>query len=228
MTDYSPFRIDDFETIRILSSEGATGNVYLARRDDGVECALKVLVKTNEAKYKNLHKNMKKEIDALSALNHPHIMNILGGRLDVTWEMGGRTFQGDYIASELLSAGELFDYIDNPKGPFSETIAKQLFKQMLSALVFMHERGIVNRDLKLENMFVGQDFQIRIGDFGFAKEIEGTGKDGVITSVLGTPGYMAPEILECRPYSGVAVDVFAFGVVLFSMITGSAPFQGVS
>lgn len=58
----------------------------------------------------------------------------------------------------MLSEGELFDFIDCSKGAFSETIAKQLFKQMLAALVFMHEQGIVNRDIKLENMFVGSDF----------------------------------------------------------------------
>ena len=86
MEDPSPFRIADFETIRILSSEGATGNVYLARKDDGTVCALKVLVKTNEAKYTNLHKNMAKEIRALEQLQHPHIMQILGGQLDCTWE----------------------------------------------------------------------------------------------------------------------------------------------
>lgn len=95
-------------------------------------------------------------------------MRILDGKLDITWQQAGRTFQGDYIASELQSAGELFDYVENPKGPIAEPIAKQLFKQMLCALVFMHEKGVVNRDIKLENMFVGDDFQIRIGDFGFA------------------------------------------------------------
>lgn len=67
-----------------------------------------------------------------------------------------------------------------------------------------------------------------MGDFGFAKEIQGAGADGVITSTLGTPGYMAPEIIENREYRGVAVDIFAMGVVLFSMVTGSAPFQGVT
>ena len=79
-------------------------------------------------------------------------------------------------------------------------------------------------------MFVGNDFQIRIGDFGFAKDVTGVNADsGVVTnSVLGTPGYMAPEIVERRDYSGISVDIYAFGVVLFSMLTGSAPFQGVS
>lgn len=133
------------------------------------------------------------------------------------------------MASELLSKGELFDYIDNPKGVFTERIAKQLFRQMLSALIYCHEIGLVNRDLKLENMFVGEDFQIMIGDFGFAKDVTGYNPEkGVVTnSVLGTPGYMAPEIIERRDYSGISIDIYAFGVVLFSMITGSAPFQGV-
>lgn len=181
--NHCPFNINGFEAIRVLSDEGTTGNVYLATTPDGTTCALKVLIKDSKnSRYANLHKNMAKEIDALEALNHPHIMRILGGELDVTWKMGGKRFKGDYIASELLSAGELYDFIDNPKGTIAEPTAKQLFKQMLCALVYMHEKGIVNRDIKLENMFVGDDFQIRIGDFGFAKQIEGVDKDGLLVT----------------------------------------------
>ena len=115
MDNFPLFNIDGFEVMRVLSEDGATGIVYLAITPDGIPCALKILVKNlkNRA-YAKLHKNMASEIEALQALHHPHIMRILGGELDVTWERNGKTFQGDYIASELLAAGELFDYISNP------------------------------------------------------------------------------------------------------------------
>lgn len=76
-------------------------------------------------------------------------------------------------------------------------------------------------------MLVGEDFNIRMADLGFAQFVEGRNQDGQITTFLGTPGYMAPEILEDRSYSGVAVDMFALGVVLFAMVTKSTPFQAM-
>ena len=94
--------------------------------------------------------------------------------LETTWTREGRNYQGDYIALELQSAGDLLDlicYEINPQGPVNERLAKQFLKQMLSGLVSMHESGIANRDLKLDNMFVSSDFVIKIGDYGFAETI---------------------------------------------------------
>ena len=95
------------------------------------------------------------------------------------------------------------------------------------AIGYLHTKGIMHRDLKLENMLVGADFNIRIADFGFAQVLEGRGRDGQISTFLGTPGYMAPELLEGRAYSGAAVDTYALGAVLFMMVTKSPPTSGV-
>ena len=92
----------------------------------------------------------------------------------------------------------------------------------------MHDQGICNRDFKLENMLVGDDLAIRVADFGFAAPVEGEARDGARTTRLGTPGYMAPELLEGRAYGGAAVDLYALGVILFAMVTVSMPFSGLS
>ena len=81
--------------------------------------------------------------------------------------------EGDYLASELLGNGELFEFIDCDRGGFSESHAKQLFLQMLAGLTYMHQKGLVNRDIKLENMLVSSDFDLKIADFGFAMANEG-------------------------------------------------------
>lgn len=91
----------------------------------------------------------------------------MGAGLDVQWEMAGQQFQGDYLASELVPNGELFDFISCSKGSMSETIAKQAFKQMLAAVANMHRSHIINRDIKLENMLIGANFEIKMADFGF-------------------------------------------------------------
>jgi len=92
----------------------------------------------------------------------------------------------------------------------------------------MHNKGFVNRDIKIDNMFVDANFQIKIGDFGFGSLLEGASQTGMLTSTLGTPGYMAPEILEKRNYRGEAADIFALGVTLFAMRQSAFPFESLS
>ena len=83
---------------------------------------------------------MKIEVNALSRVNgHPYILKIVGCGYDVTWrDNNGRQKQGDYIVTEVVPNGELFDYVDNPMGAISEDVAKQLFLQMLAGLTFLH------------------------------------------------------------------------------------------
>ena len=98
---------------------------------------------------------------------------------------------------------------------------------MVAAIAYMHQRGFSNRDIKLENVFVDGNFDIQMGDFGFAKILEGADRSGVLNTRLGTPGYMAPEILDRRGYSGEKTDIFALGVILFSMVTLTTPFEAI-
>lgn len=161
------FEIDGYVCQRELGT-GATGKVYLAEKG-GQTAALKILEKKNNPNYQRLHKNMQIEINALNKVNgHPYILKIVGYNFDVTWTQDGKTQQGDYIATEVVPNGELFDYVDNPMGAISEDVAKQIFLQMLAGLTFLHGQNLVNRDIKLENMLVGDDYNLRMADLGFA------------------------------------------------------------
>lgn len=88
----------------------------------------------------------------------------------------------------------------------------------------MHQRGICHRDLKPENIMIAEDFTLKIVDLGFATFLEGTDLTGILRGKVGTEGYMAPELMLCK-YRGTEVDVFACGVILFIMYSGSPPFQ---
>ena len=81
---------------------------------------------------------------------------------------------GDYIATEVVPNGELFDYVDNPLGAIDEAVAKMLFLQMLAGLNFLHQSGRSHREINLENMLIGSDFKIKMSGFSFAKVLEGT------------------------------------------------------
>ena len=86
---------------------------------------------------------------------------------------------------------------------------------MLQGLHYMQVRGYSHRDLKPENIILDKNYDVKIVDFGFACPLEGRDGTGYNRSVIGTPGYMAPEILSKSPYQGGVVDLFALGVILF-------------
>jgi serine/threonine protein kinase len=99
----------------------------------------------------------------------------------------------------MISGGELFDYVAN-SGPFSEPICRYYFKQMLQGLHYIHSKGFSHRDLKPENILLDKMFDVKIVDFGFACPLEGRDGSGTNRSIIGTPGYMAPEILLKQAY----------------------------
>jgi len=94
----------------------------------------------------------------------------------------------------MIAGGELFDYVAN-SGPFKEDICKYFFKQILQGVHYIHSRGFSHRDLKPENILLDKFYDVKIVDFGFACPLEGRDGSGVNRSQIGTPGYMAPEIL---------------------------------
>lgn len=123
----------------------------------------------------------------------------------------------------MIPGGELFDYVAN-SGPFSEAICKYYFKQMLQGIHYIHSKGFSHRDLKPENILLDKMYDIKIVDFGFACPLSGRDESGFSRSVIGTPGYMAPEIIARQPYQGQVVDLFALGVILFILYSGHPPF----
>ena len=106
-------------------------------------------------------------------------------------------------------------------GAMGEDVGRFFANQMLDALEYMHTKRVVHRDLKLENILVDDDFNLKIADFGFAcyKNIE------ALTSYRGTMTYMAPEIKEGKTYKGTQVDLFSLGVILFILYSGHPPFS---
>mmetsp|Transcript_8261 Transcript_8261/g.11449 ORF Transcript_8261/g.11449 Transcript_8261/m.11449 type:complete len:177 (+) Transcript_8261:347-877(+) len=127
----------------------------------------------------------------------------------------------------MITGGELFDYIANT-GAFTEEVCKFYFKQLLQGIHYIHSRGFSHRDLKPENILLDKDYNVKIVDFGFACPLEGRDGSGINRSQIGTPGYMAPEIIAKQPYQGQVVDLFALGVILFIMRSGHPPFSQAS
>uniref|UniRef100_A0A7S2XV40 non-specific serine/threonine protein kinase n=1 Tax=Fibrocapsa japonica TaxID=94617 RepID=A0A7S2XV40_9STRA len=128
-----------------------------------------------------------------------------------------------YLVIELMEGGELFDRIVQ-KTYYNEKEARDLVHILLSAIKFCHDNGIVHRDLKPENLLLTSskdDASIKIADFGFARQVK---ESNNLTTQCGTPGYVAPEILNGVPY-GLAVDMWSIGVITYILLGGYPPFH---
>jgi len=126
------------------------------------------------------------------------------------------------VVTELMENGDLFNYIALP-GAFSDKVTRYFTHQIIEALKYTHAQGICHRDMKLENLMLDSSFDIKVIDFGFAAQINQNGNN-LLTTYLGTKGYLAPEIIYNMSYSGPQADLFATGVIIFSMISQVPPF----
>jgi hypothetical protein len=220
------FRLGPYEVAEQLGA-GGMGEVYRARdpRLDR-DVALKVLP---ESFTRDPERRMRFEREArtVAALSHPHILGVfdVGSQDDVY-----------YVVTELLEGETLRDRLTR-QSVLPSAKALEIALQIAHGLSAAHARGIVHRDLKPENVFITTDGRVKILDFGLARAVAdaGTGAEtqtslGSPTTpgiVLGTVGYMAPEQARALPVDHRA-DIFAFGAVLFEMLTGRRAFQGDS
>ena len=161
-------------------------------------------------------KALQEEVEILSKLSHPNIMQLYEVYNDKT---------NFYIVTEFCQGGELFDAISK-KGNFNENEASKIMKQVLSAITYSHQNNIVHRDLKPENILLedkGNDSIIKIIDWGCAKNFN---KNEKLTNKDGTPYYIAPEVLEGN--YDEKCDIWSCGVILYIMLCGYPPFDGES
>ncbi|KAE9552032.1 hypothetical protein FO519_004757 [Halicephalobus sp. NKZ332] len=130
-----------------------------------------------------------------------------------------------FAVFEMAPRGELFHLL-NKSVTMSEKKTRSIMRQLFDGVSYMHERNIVHRDLKLENILSIDDHRIVISDFGFAVQLKPGEK---LRALFGTPGYLAPEALRCQMYEdaagyGIEVDNWALGVIMYTLLAGYAPF----
>merc|ERR1719491_911710 len=156
---------------------------------------------------------LKDEIDVLKDFDHQHIIRLY----DVFEEP-----QHYYLVTEKMTGGELFDRIVQ-KSYYNEKEARDTCEIVFSAIHYCHQKNVAHRDLKPENLLLtseNDDSDIKIADFGFAKRVI---QPKSLTTQCGTPGYVASEILEGKPYDTKA-DMWSIGVIVYILLGGYPPF----
>jgi len=198
-----------------IIGEGSSCKVKLGvSKADGEKVAIKIIDKNAlESKGFNIEK-IRREINILRKLNHPHIIKLL----DV-YETRTRIA----LVLEYCPGGDLFEHVFI-RGKLKETEARNYFRQIVSAIGYCHRNGICHRDIKLENiLFDSENRHIKIIDFGLANF--NSDPDHLMNTLCGTRDYAAPElILGSTAYKGNLVDVWSLGVALYIMVVGKMPF----
>ncbi|XP_028844026.1 serine/threonine-protein kinase MARK1-like isoform X3 [Denticeps clupeoides] len=192
--------------------KGNFAKVKLARHIlTGREVAVKIIDKTqlNPTSLQKLFR----EVRIMKLLNHPNIVKLF----EVI-----ETEKTLYLIMEYASGGEVFDYLV-AHGRMKEKEARAKFRQIVSAVEYCHQKRIVHRDLKAENLLLDADMNIKIADFGFSNEFTIGSK---LDTFCGSPPYAAPELFQGKKYDGPEVDVWSLGVILYTLVSGSLPFDG--
>lgn len=157
---------------------------------------------------------VEREIVVMKLIDHPNIM-----RLYDVWE----TSTSLYLILEYVQGGELFDYLcDKGRRPTSEVLG--YFQQIICAVDYCHRFNIAHRDLKLENILIDQDANIKVADFGMATW-QGNSRDKLLRTFCGSPHYAAPEIISGKPYNGASADIWSCGVILYALLAAKLPFD---
>lgn len=197
-----------YETI----GSGGFAKVKLGRHIlTGEQVAIKIMNK------KNLGEDLprvKLEIEAMKNLSHQHIC-----RLYEVIETSKQIF----MVIEYCPGGELFDYII-AKDRLSEEETRVFFRQIVSAIAYIHSQGYAHRDLKPENLLIDEDHNLKLIDFGLCARPKG-GLNHELLTCCGSPAYAAPELIQGKAYIGSEADVWSMGVLLFALLCGYLPFD---
>ncbi|KAL6843180.1 hypothetical protein ACP4OV_026893 [Aristida adscensionis] len=218
LKDYEDWAIDLGKLhVGMPFAQGAFGRLYKGTYN-GVDVAIKLLERpqTKPEKARMLERQFVQEVMMLATLRHPNIVKFVGAcRKPGVW----------CIVTEFAKGGSLRNFLrsrDDRPVPLKLAVKQAL--DVARGMAYVHDLGFIHRDLKSDNLLISGDKSIQIADFGVARIEEKT--EGM-TPETGTYRWMAPEMIQHRPYNQ-KVDVYSFGVVLWELVTGKLPFAGMT
>ena len=242
-------KVDNYRLMEVIG-KGASADVYLSIDDKkkqlvAVKCMPKAKLNPERGEI-----NLKRELEILHKMKHPNIVGI---------KNYFENTNNHYVILEYCNGGDLFSYskkyIAENKHPLNELYIQKILQQISPAMEYMHSNNIIHRDIKLQNILLNFDnypnipkngglppklefkdmslnksFSVKIADLGYAKDLV---KDNAGSTILGSPMYMSPDIVEKYTEDGkedkkynASVDLWSLGVITYELLTGSTPFHG--
>ena len=214
LKDLLPFSCKELHTLYAVKEEigrGGFGVVYAAKRkSDGVEVAIK---------------EVSKDIDTLTEDNVPLEVALMQRVNDVPGVIKLITYFDTsdkfYVVMERFNCKDLFDFITD-QGPMPEHMTRELFMQLVDNVIKCHEKGVVHRDIKDENILIDiNTFKIKLIDFGSGALLQ----EELYHKFMGTRVYSPPEWINCRVYTAEGLTVWSLGILLYNMLCGDIPFE---
>ena len=200
--------VDDYHVIELVG-EGSFGKVYKARRKfTGQITAMKFIAKHGKTD-KDI-KSLRQEIEILRGLKHDNIIAMVDA-----FET-----KSEFCVVTEFAQGELFEILEDDQCLPEEEV-RAIARQLVKALHYLHSNRIIHRDMKPQNILIGARKVVKLCDFGFARAM--SSNTMVLTSIKGTPLYMAPELVQEQPYNHT-VDLWSLGVILYELFVGQPPF----
>lgn len=205
-------KVEDYEILEHLG-KGGFAHVYRARcRRTGLFVAIKMIDKALMASAGMIGR-VRQEVTIHSRLKHPAILELYNFFEDTHYV---------YLVLELAHNGELAKHFKLGTRGLSEKAAADIFKQVLSGVLYLHTHNIIHRDLSLNNLLLTKDLNVKIADFGLATQLNGPDEKHV--TMCGTPNYISPEVAS-REFHGLPADVWGLGCMLYTLLVGSPPFH---
>jgi BR serine/threonine kinase len=192
---------------------GATGKVKLARHSKtGMKVGVKIIRKDLFYDKPSLRIKVQREISVMKLMFHPHVIKIFDVLEDSRYL---------FLILEYAGRGELFNFLLEKRRIHNKE-ALVFFQQLITGLDYCHNHRICHRDLKLENILLDFDYNIKIADFGMASL---SIPDSMLKTFCGSPHYASPEVVSNEPYNGIKADIWSCGIILFALLTGKLPFD---
>lgn len=205
-------RIEDYEIFEHLG-KGGFAHVYRAKcRKSNIFVAIKMIDKALMASAGMIGR-VRQEVTIHSRLKHPAILELYTFFEDIHYV---------YLVLELAHNGELARHFKLSNHGLSEKAAADIFRQVVSGVLYLHSHNIIHRDLSLNNLLLTKNQDVKIADFGLATQLNGPDEKHV--TMCGTPNYISPEVAS-RELHGLPADVWGLGCLLYTLLVGSPPFH---
>ncbi len=209
MSNTSTFIVNEYIVNRKRIGKGSFSTIYkgYSTKNNKIYAIKEITIDKKQNK-----SNVKRELNVLKTLDNPYIVKLHDVIIDTN-------YNNIYFILDYFPKGDLAKFLNHK--PLKEKYCRKYMKQLSQGLEYLLNKDILHRDLKPQNILLTNEYNIKITDFGFAKQVE---KNSLITTLCGSPMYMAPEIINKQDYD-IKSDLWSVGVILYEMAYGHVPFN---